>query len=193
MPHRAIRVVAVGAALSLLTACGAEAAKPTPPQSSSPPSTASSPKVPAPLPTTDLLNDPCNVLNAAETAQIGLAYPGRTVQETLRSCAWTSSGSKQNFVHITALPQNDHGISDIYDMKAQQAYFEPTSIEGYPAVFADTQDGRSSGTCTLWVGVTNQLAASVIPQIGTGRNKTNPCGVAQQVATVMIKHLKAPA
>ncbi|MEV8606718.1 DUF3558 domain-containing protein [Amycolatopsis sp. NPDC051373] len=116
--------------------------------------------------------------------------PGRLVKETLTSCAWTSSGSKQNFVHITALPQNDHGISDLYNLKSNQAYFEPTWIAGYPALYADTQDGRNDGTCTLWVGITDKLAASVLPQIGMGRTRDNPCGVAQQVATVVINHLK---
>jgi hypothetical protein len=50
------------------------------------------------------------------------------------------------------IPQNKRGISDICDQKAKQAYFEPVTVGGYPGVFADSQDGRASGSCTLLVG-----------------------------------------
>ncbi|WIX80775.1 DUF3558 family protein [Amycolatopsis carbonis] len=99
-----------------------------------------------PAPTQDLVSDPCSVLNAAEAAQVGLAYPGEQVTQTLVSCNWTSSGSNQNFVHDTPLPQNSGGISDVYAQKSNQAYFEPTDVDGYPAVYADAQDGRKSGS-----------------------------------------------
>jgi hypothetical protein len=39
--------------------------------------------------------------------------------------------------------------------------------------------------------VTDQLAVGVIPQIGVGDNKKDPCGLAQKFATVMVGHLKA--
>ncbi|WP_033291411.1 DUF3558 domain-containing protein [Amycolatopsis jejuensis] len=202
MPHRTVRVAAATiAALGLLTACsggsggsGGTSQTPAPAASSGAPSTGSGPKVPAPLPTQVLLNDPCNVLTAAEATEIGLASPGeKTTGSGLIGCQWTSSGSRQNFVGITPLPQNTGGIGDIYAQKARQAYFQPTAIDGYPGLFADTQDGRPSGTCTLWVGVTDQLAVSVIPAIGTGANKSNPCGIAEKFAAVMIKHLKGAA
>jgi hypothetical protein len=195
MLSRTVRLTAATlASLSLLTACGSSGESTGATTSPAPATTSSIPadlRVPAPLPTADLLNNPCNILTAAEAAQIGLAYPGEKVTEVVTGCRWTSSGSSQNFVHVTALPQNTGGISDIYDQKSKEAYFEPTSIDGYPALYADTQDGRPSGTCTLWVGVTDHLAASVIPQIGTGRNRANPCGVAKSVATAVVQHLKA--
>ncbi|HWD04532.1 MAG TPA: DUF3558 domain-containing protein [Amycolatopsis sp.] len=198
MPHRTVRLTAAAiAAFGLLTACsggtGGNAEAPTSASSSNAPDGGAGPKVPAPLPAQDLLNDPCTALNASEASQVGLAYPGSKVTEGLVSCRFTSSGSDQNFVHVTPVPQNNGGISDIYSQKSKQAYFEPASIDGYPAVYADTQDGRTSGTCTLWVGVTDQLAVSVIPQIGTGRNRNDPCGVAKSFATAMIQHLKGAA
>ncbi len=95
-----------------------------------------------------------------------------------------------NSVGITVVPQNTGGISDIYAQKAQQAYFEPVSINGYPGVYSAKADHRADGNCQLWVGVTDQLAVAVTPLISTGQNKSNPCGIAEKFAAVMIKHLK---
>ncbi|SEP54147.1 Protein of unknown function, partial [Amycolatopsis saalfeldensis] len=124
-------------------------------------------KVPAPLSAQSLLDNPCSALSDAQLKQIGLAA-GEVVQGPPTLCGWTSSGNAQNRIDAGAVPQNKGGISDIYDQKAKQAYFEPVTIGGYPGVFADTQDGRASGSCTLWVGVTDQLAWSVVTNIGAG-------------------------
>ncbi|MYW92199.1 DUF3558 domain-containing protein [Amycolatopsis rubida] len=196
MPHRTVRLAtAAVAAFGLLTACGGGTGG-----TAEPPATAGSstpadnggtgPKVPAPLPAKDVVENPCSVLNAAEADDVGLKSPGEKSTGSLGGCRWTSTASNQNFVNIGALPQNKNGISDIYAQKDKQAYFTPTSIDGYPAVFADTQDGRPSGSCSLWVGVTDQLAVSVIPNIGVGPHRSDPCGIAEKAATAMIKHLK---
>ncbi|QRP51312.1 DUF3558 domain-containing protein [Amycolatopsis sp. FDAARGOS 1241] len=194
---RTVRVAAgTVAALACLTACDSGSGSGTTPSSSAPSSSqaaGSGPKVPSPLPTDALLNDPCSVLSASEATQVGLASPGKKDTGQLTGCTWKSTRSDQNSIAIRPLPQNKGGISDIYDQKAQSAYFEPVTIDGYPGVFADIQDGRPSGTCTLWVGVTDQLAVSVIPQIGVGDNKNNPCGLAQKFATAMVGHLKGAA
>jgi hypothetical protein len=198
MLSRTVRLTAATVvSLGLLTACtggtGGTTEPSTPASASASSSVDPSLKVPAPLATEQLLNSPCDVLTAAETAQVGLAYPGRKSTEPLTSCQWTSSGSAVNFVGISALPQNKGGISDIFDQKSSQAYFEPVTIDGYPGVFAAKADGRPSGNCVLWVGATDQLAFSINPQISTGKNRTNPCGLAQQIATVVVQHLKGAA
>jgi hypothetical protein len=195
MLPRTVRLTAATvSALALLTACsGGNGGSADPSPSSSPSSSSSGdgPKVPAPLPTQALLTDPCSILTAAEATQVGLASPGRKRTSGLLGCTWKFSTSEQNDVGLTALPQNTGGISDIYANKPQSVYFEPVDINGYPGVFTDIQDARSQGSCTLWVGVTDQLAVSVIPQIGVGQNKTDPCPVAQKFATAMIAHLKS--
>lgn len=189
MARRSVPPIAAVAMAILLTSCSGGTEPATPTTSAA----ASGPRVPSPLPTDGLLNDPCKVLTAAEAAQVGLAYPGRPVNETSPSCSFRSSGNPLNSISIGAVPQNPHGISDIYDQKAQSAYFEPVSISGYPGALADTHDGRPSGNCQLWVGVTDELAVSIIPQISAGPNKTDPCGLAQKFAAAMIGHLKAPS
>lgn len=201
MPHRTVRLAtAAVATLGLLaaSACGGGTggtggtAQPPASAGSSAPtdSGGSGPKVPSPLPTKDLIANPCSVLNASEAEQVGLKYPGEKSTGVLNGCRWTSSGSNLNFVNNTPIEQNKHGISDIYDQKAKQAYFEPTTVNGYPAVFAATEDSRSNGICTLWVGVTDQLAVSVLPNISMGSNKKDPCSIAKKFATAMIGHLQ---
>ncbi|MEV6895761.1 DUF3558 domain-containing protein [Amycolatopsis sp. NPDC051372] len=198
MLPRTVRLTAATiVALGLLTACSGEtggSADPSAsPSSSGASSSGSGPKVPAALPTGDLLNNPCNVLNASEAAKEGLMFPGRTVNESSVSCSFKSTGNPLNSVSIGALPQNKNGISDIYDQKAQSAYFEPVTVNGYPGVLADAHDGRPSGNCQLWLGVTDELAVSIIPQISAGQHKADPCGFAQEVAGVVVDHLKAAA
>jgi hypothetical protein len=147
------RPVLVGAALGVLgalAACSGGTAS-TPPSSAPPPSPTipASLRVPAPLPTDGLLNDPCSVLTPDEATQVGLASPGKKGTSQLGGCTWTSTRSVENTISATPLPQNKGGISDIYDQKDKDVYFQPVTIAGYPGAFADIQDGRPSGTCTL--------------------------------------------
>jgi hypothetical protein len=67
------------------------------------------------------------------------------------------------------------------------------TVDGYPGVLSDVHDGRPSGNCTVWVGVTDQLAASVNAQISSDDAKSNACAIAQNVAEAMIQHLKGAA
>ena len=91
--------------------------------------------------------------------------------EGLQGCVWKSSATEQNQIGLTPLPQNTGGISDIYDNKPHSVYFEPVDINGYPGVYTDIQDARADGSCTLWVGVTDQLAVSVIPKSESARTR----------------------
>ncbi|WP_326567321.1 DUF3558 domain-containing protein [Amycolatopsis rhabdoformis] len=199
MISRTVRIAAgTVAALAALTACSGGSGGGTSPSSAAPassPAAGSGPRVPAALPTDALLSDPCSVLTADGATQVGLALPGKkdTGSSQLTGCMWKSTRSDQNSVSIYPLPQNKGGISDIYSQKDQDVYFQPVSIDGYPGVFADVHDGRPSGSCTLWVGVTDQLAVSVISAIGVGDNKNNPCAISQKFGTAMIGQLKGAA
>ncbi|MDT8911014.1 DUF3558 domain-containing protein [Amycolatopsis sp. PS_44_ISF1] len=150
-------------------------------------------KVPAPLPAQALLSNPCSALTDAELKDVGLTPPGELTQGPPALCDWSSLSTKQNGVGVGAVPQNKGGISDIYDQRAKQAYFQPVTVDGYPGVFADTQDGRPSGSCSLWVGITDQLAFTVVTSITIGPNKAQPCDVARKVGTAVVTHLRGAA
>jgi hypothetical protein len=152
----------------------------------------SSLKVPAPLSSGGVIDNPCSALRDSELTGIGL-LTGQATADSPKLCRWKSSTNELNSISLSAVPQNKGGISDIYAQKAQSAYFEPVSISGYPGVYASTNDARPSGSCQLWAGVTDQLALSVVTNIGAGSLKTNPCPKAREVGEAMIAHLKGAA
>jgi hypothetical protein len=186
------------AALSLLTACSGSGT--TQGQASPTPSAApaqqqgGAPHVPAPLPVDGLLAQPCDALSPTQVDQLGMVGPGKSEQTpTGPSCTWKSATSDANSISVEPVTINKNGLDSIYANKAKAAYFEPLQIDGYPAVYFDIQDGRSQGTCSLWVGATDELAVSVISQIGRGPNVSNPCPVAERTAKAMTEHLKGAA
>ncbi|WP_158605574.1 DUF3558 family protein [Amycolatopsis panacis] len=109
-------------------------------------------KVPAPLPTQELLSNPCSALTGAQLTDIGLAPPGKVSQGPPALCGWSAATIPENRVNVGAVPQNKGGISDIYAQKATQAYFQPVTVNGYPGVIAAADDLRSSGLAVCgWV------------------------------------------
>ncbi|MBB2503348.1 DUF3558 domain-containing protein [Amycolatopsis echigonensis] len=200
MPKHIARLAAgTVVALSLLTACsggtGGTAETPAPgnPSPSSPDNSSSNgvPKVPAPLPTEKLLADPCSALGDDANA-VGLASPGKLNDITPRGCDWQSSDPdlKANGVTLAPVPQNKNGLADTYATKSRQAYFEPTQISGYPAVFTAGHDSRKNGVCDLVIGVTDQLTVVIVDSISKGKNLDNPCEPLTKIGAAMINHLK---
>lgn len=189
------------AAAGVLSACsgGSGGAGSIPPATSSSSAASSSsaggglaPSVPTPLPTDAVLSNPCGALSADQVRTIGLTGPGTRDDDTTGpSCKWKSATSEFNSVFIAPMTANKNGLNDIYANRPKDKYFEPTTVGGYPAVYADIVDNRSGGDCVLWVGVTDQLSVFVSTQIGSGPNKSNPCPVVERVATAMIQHLQS--
>ena len=185
--------------LCLLTACGTKTDN-TPPSApaSSSADVAANLKVPAPLPTGDLLSNPCAVIAPSQFDALNFAGAG-TKSDTAGDpsvgpdCRWVSKKDDGNVIFIGSLPGNKNGISDIYAGKPRAAHFAPVTVDGYPGVLSDVPDGRPSGNCTVWVGVTDQLAASVNAQISSDDSKSNTYAIAQNVAEAMIHHLKGAA
>jgi hypothetical protein len=187
-------------ALCLLAACSTQTDSNKPPAAPAPSSAdvAANLKVSAPLPTGDLLSNPCAVIAPSQFDALNFAGAG-TKSDTAGDpsvgpdCRWVSKKNDGNVIFIGSLPGNKNGISDIYAGKAQAAYFDPVTVDGYPGVLSDVHDGRPSGNCTVWVGVTDQLAASVNAQISSDDAKSNACAIAQNVAEAMIQHLNGAA
>ncbi|WP_328605447.1 DUF3558 domain-containing protein [Amycolatopsis sp. NBC_00345] len=188
-------------ALCLLTACGSKTDSANKPSAAPAPSSAdvaANLKVPAPLPTGDLLSNPCAVIAPSQFEALGFAGAGTKSDSAGNpsvgpDCRWVSKKNDGNLLFAGSLPGNKNGISDIYAGKAHAAYFEPVTVAGYPGVFSDIRDGRPSGNCTIFVGITDQLAASVNAQIASEDAKSNTCAIAQNVAEAMIQHLKGAA
>jgi len=153
-------------------------------------STGSAPKVSSPLNPAPLLSDACSGLSASQVSSFGLKTGQPRTIETGTTCSWRYNDGTSNTVNISPLVPNKNGLSDLYDQKDSKAYFEPTQIAGYPAVYTDIVDSRNRGRCSLYVGVTDQLAVFVFTQLDDGADVTKPCPVADKIGAAMVQTLK---
>jgi hypothetical protein len=138
-----------------------------------------------PLDASKMLQDPCSALTAGDLTAFGFddmrGKPHGTSNG--KGCAWSSGDSAS----VDWETSNTGGLSDLYQQKSTAAYWIPTTVSGYPAVFADTiSDGRPQGDCLINVGINDHLYffAGYI-----GGQGDNTCPKAQQVAADVIKNL----
>ncbi|MFD2417971.1 DUF3558 domain-containing protein [Amycolatopsis pigmentata] len=201
------RVLLVGttalAAIGMVAACssggspagtGPSSAASTAASAGSPGGNSGAPHVSAPLNVDRINANPCDALSADQIDRLGMVGPGRPSRDSIGTmCQWTSASYKTNTMSISLITANDLGLGNIYNKKSEQAYFEPTTIDGYPAVYASQPDDRSTGDCVLAVGLTDQRMVLVQAQLGDGLNRSNPCPVNERTAKAMIEHLKGAA
>jgi hypothetical protein len=186
--------VVVGAAM--LVSCGSQttgAPAPTTRTSTSAGSGGNNeaPKVVQPLNAASLSSAPCSSLTAAQLSGIGLTNVRGSHDASITGtaiCGWTDD-TTGNGIGISWENDLGNGLSTIYSERAQQGYWQPTSVDGYPAVFADFADLRSKGTCVLNVGVSDKL--SFISQYTAAQSDigTKSCQFTEQAAADVIKNL----
>jgi uncharacterized protein DUF3558 len=145
------------------------------------------PSVDEPLDVEVLRRDPCGAVTAEQLSGLGITDAGlQDSDEGNPECRWHLSDSELHVIALSPVVSGDGGLGDVYEKKDYQQYFEPTEVDGYPAVFASVLDQRSQGNCDLWIGVTDQLAVSV----ETYFLEVDPCPVAERIATAMIEHAR---
>jgi Protein of unknown function (DUF3558) len=83
------------------------------------------------------------------------------------------------------------GLGALYARRAKQAYFQPTAILGYPAVFANKEDFRATGHCVLSVGVADTRAFFVETNTHGEDAPPDPCETARRAATTVVRNLRA--
>lgn len=153
-------------------------------------SSGSAPKVASPLNTSAIESNACSALSAAKRTELGLGEGEQRTTSVGPGCSLFAADDRLNQIEISPVLANKNGLSDVYDTKANNEYFEPTEISGYPAVYAASLDARKSGKCGLFVGVTDQLAVNILVQYDNGPGASEPCPVAQKVGEAMIETLK---
>jgi hypothetical protein len=151
------------------------------------------PKVNTPLDASRFVSQPCAVITASLLQQLEISEQGKpdTDSETAKTsgplCIWHNR-DKGLALDVGLLTGNKNGLTDTYLGKAQFVYFEPTVVDGYPAVFNDLDDYRSSGTCNITVGISDALAfRAAIQDANLG---TKSCDKAKQVASAVIRTVK---
>jgi uncharacterized protein DUF3558 len=148
------------------------------------------PKVAKPLNANSLSAAPCSSLTAPQLAGLGLptVHSGDNASITGAAiCSWTDD-TTINSISISWETGLGNGLSTVYSEQAQQGYWQPTTVDGYPAVFADLADLRPKGTCAINVGVSDQLSF-VSKYLSSPTTGSKSCQFAEQAAADVIKNL----
>jgi hypothetical protein len=151
--------------------------------------------VAVPLDATGFLTEPCTVLSQAQLATFDVSRPGiptttgAVAEHAGPYCSWHAATELASTIGVGFITGNKNGLSDIYRGRDTFGYFIPTTVEGYPAVFADGSDGRESGRCSLAVGISETQLFRATEQ---GRlDAQGSCDRAKQVALAALATLKA--
>ncbi|MFD8493626.1 DUF3558 family protein [Amycolatopsis sp. NPDC059657] len=187
-------------ALAFLAGCTAEPAPapPPPPRSTlqlAPPSSSAPavdvPQVSSPLEVGKFDKEPCAVLTAAQARAVHKLVKSELGQGTtdLPACQWRDD--HLNGVRITFA--RGGGLRDTYtNQRPGTGYFEPTTLAGYPAVYAGKADQRQLGRCSLTVGVRNDEIMTVESDLGSSFSPSSrgSCEAVKKAAEAAIVTIK---
>jgi Protein of unknown function (DUF3558) len=200
-----LRVLALGvAAIAVLVGgCSAkEAGSPTGPAPTSgagkqtgSPSTSSgsgggsAPKVSNPLDASKFLTQPCSSIGPDKLRSLSVSAQGEPDNSPVGpTCQWIERDAGSS-LEVGFLTGNKNGLADTYRGRDRfKGYFEPTQVDGYPAVFNDLRDFRGDGTCNITVGISDTLAFRTAVQDGKLGQKS--CDRTKQAAAAVITTLK---
>lgn len=147
------------------------------------------PTVTNPIDVSGLEADPCTALSSEQLQQFDLKSGERDSSEEMPICEYEYANVVGNQVIITVHSQTDSGLAAVYWQKDRLAYFEPTQIASYPAVYAGKYSDRDNGRCILHIGLTDELRVAVFAQLNGGTDFQRPCDVAEMTGTALVKHL----
>lgn len=147
------------------------------------------PRVAHPLDASKMAATPCLALTATDLAGLQVMNPingGANQTASGIQCTWT--GSPGGSVGVAWETASISGLSDLYAKQSAIAYWQPTTVSGYPAAYGDAiSDGRSQGDCVINVGVTDHMYFFV--NFNNPVNAGASCTLAAQAATDVIRNL----
>jgi hypothetical protein len=146
------------------------------------------PRVAHPLDASKLITQPCVALTAADVTGLNIVNAiSKPVSDANGSqCTW--SGDSGGGVSIGWVTTNTNGLADLYSKSSTIAYWQPTTVAGYPAAYGDAlSDGRSQGDCVINTAVSDKLYFGA--QFDNPLNPGKSCALAAQAATDVIKNL----
>lgn len=160
------------------------------------PSTA--PKVTNPLNAAKFVNAPCTALTSSDLGFLGLG--GARINDATRdsSCVWNVVATS-TIDSVSWMTVQSTGLRSVYAAEGSIPggfkYFEPTTVDGYPAVYESLVDDRQYGFCDISVGVNDSLYFSVQYHAATANrtpaNATLSCSMAVHTASAVLRNLKA--
>ncbi|SDR16888.1 Protein of unknown function [Actinopolyspora saharensis] len=208
MRHKLALTSAALSAVALLAGCGSGAGTT---DTSEQPATSSvnmhgAPEVQNPLDTEAFQQKPCSVLESDQINALDMQQ--WEVEQEMDAvggpkCGWTYMGGPPDYTvsntGVTFMAKGT-GLKGVYQRKDAFEYFrELKPVEGFPAVAGaslapQTSTPEEAGECDIHVGVTDDLAVTTQVSLGEGSPYAgDPCGRARDVATEVVKTLKAGA
>lgn len=192
--------------VALLAGCSSgSGATESPEPSSSSVNMHGAPKVRSPLDTKAFQQKPCSVLKPEQIGALNMQQWESEVDMGSTGgpkCAWRYMGGPPDYTvsstAVTFMVESD-GLKSSYFRKGKGVfeYFrELKPIVGYPAIAAgsSTSTPEKEGQCEVEVGVTDSLTFLTQVKFGNGSSYAgDPCGRARDVATEVVKTLKAGA
>ncbi|MFD9895568.1 DUF3558 domain-containing protein [Amycolatopsis sp. NPDC059027] len=153
------------------------------------------PQVAQPLNADKYVANPCASLTSAQLKEFESNRDGtRQDFNGDPNCHWQVGPNNDTGVGVTYARSNTDGIGRLYALNDtgwwRDGYFEPTSVQEYPAVFTDIIDKRRRGDCGLAVAVSNSLYFDVSIQSSAGDKS---CVAAKNVATAVLDTIKKGA
>lgn len=162
--------------------------RPSDASSSTPPPTV--PRVTNPIETGAFEQNPCSVLTTSQLHELSISTESEPkATESGPGCEWGNVFDDGLTIEGAFLTKVNSSIAVVY--KNQQydtyAYFEPTKINGYPAVFNDVADGRETGGCAISLGLRDKLIYTISLQLGEDQpNYSDPCSALTKVSNMAI-------
>ncbi|GAA1196718.1 DUF3558 domain-containing protein [Prauserella alba] len=154
------------------------------------------PRVSDPVDVAALDRDPCAALSNSQTQERNLEQgESEPMSDGSPTCIYRYSDGSGSRVRFVAVQEFANGLDDVYARSDSLAVFEPTEVEGHPAVVTQThQDNRGDGFCDLQVGLTDEYVVSLMAQV-TESSDDYPqgCAVAEALAGDMIHNLRGGA
>jgi hypothetical protein len=159
------------------------------------PSSPTAPPVTNPLSVGHFIDHPCGLLTTEQAKAIGATEPGESDHAGDTSgigpgCNWHNEATVASF-GVGIITGDENGLDDIY--RANQdpdyfAYFEPTTVKGYPGVFTAEKGARAHGACGLVFDVTGHSLLDA--EYYGSRETKQPCAKAKQIAAAVIETIK---
>ncbi|TVT39857.1 DUF3558 domain-containing protein [Amycolatopsis rhizosphaerae] len=154
------------------------------------------PKVQHPLPNiAAFAAKPCDLLSSSLIAKMGFSDPSPNTGSDGRrgvGCGWIDTENARN-INISIGMSDGKGFGGMRNVYAGKGtllkFLEPAEdVSGYPAAYGGVQDRRSRGDCSLYFGVTDDIALSA--DAGGYHNAQDSCAAARQIATAVIATLQ---
>ncbi|MGP4015716.1 DUF3558 domain-containing protein [Saccharopolyspora sp. 5N708] len=157
-----------------------------------------SPSVREPLDMTKFQAVPCGLLLDEQIRAAGLNDPQVITPES--ECDRYDPVSQRSVTLGISNPTNGLSAETIAEMHENRknvpqsyAYFVPSSVDGYPAIFASSIDRRGGGECEITVGVADDASFSVefsVNGAASGGGQVDACPEAQRIAGMVVRNLK---